>query len=66
MYTNLEIFDLCLEVEWRKILRVLRRWWYQEGLYFAGLQEEGEGQEGWRDEGGHPNWKMTRGLAEVV
>ena len=39
MYTNLEIFDLCLEAEWMKILWVLRTWWYQEGLDFDGLQE---------------------------
>ena len=45
MYTNLEIFDLCLEADPRKILRLLRIWWYQEDLDFDEFQESVEEEE---------------------
>ena len=63
MYTNQEIFDLCLEAEPSKILWLLRIWWYQEDLYFDEFQESVEGEEVRK---GQPSWTMKRGLAEVV
>ena len=45
MYTNLEIFDLCLEAGPSKILRLLRIWWYQEDLDFDEFQESVEEEE---------------------
>ena len=45
MYTKLEIFDLCLEVDPRKILRLLKIWWYQEDLDFDEFQESVEEEE---------------------
>ena len=42
MYTKLEIFDLCLEADPRKILRLLKIWWYQEDLDFDEFQESVE------------------------
>ena len=63
MYTNQEIFDLCLEAEPSKILWLLRIWWYQEDLYFDEFQESVEGEEVRK---GQPSWTMKIGLAEVV
>ena len=60
---QLGIFYLCLEAEPRKILRLLRIWWYHEDLDFDEFQESVEGEEVRK---GQPSWTMKRGLVEVV